>query len=62
VKRLMLGCAAKRILLADHSKFGVVNGTKHADLEDIDVLISDTGLPDHRYTELRSAGIDVERT
>ena len=42
----MLGCAAKRILLADHSKFGVVKGTKHGDLDDIDVLISDTGLTD----------------
>ena len=40
----MLGCAAKRVLLADHSKFGVVKGTKHGDLDDIDILITDTGL------------------
>jgi len=62
VKRLMLGCAAKRVLLADHSKFGVVKGTKHGDLDDIDVLISDVGLTDDQYTQLRTAGIDVERT
>ena len=62
VKRLMLGCAAKRVLLADHSKFGVVKGTKHGDLDDIDVLISDAGLTDDQYTQLRTAGIDVERT
>ena len=49
VKRLMLGCASKRVLLADHSKFGVVKGTKHGDLDDIDVLISDTGLTDGQY-------------
>jgi DeoR family transcriptional regulator, fructose operon transcriptional repressor len=61
VKRLMLGCAAKRILLADHSKFGVVKGTKHGDLGDIDVLISDTGLTDDQHNQLRTAGIDVER-
>ena len=61
VKRLMLGCAAKRILLADHSKFGVVKGTKHGDLDDIDVLISDTGLTDDQYAQLRTAGIEVER-
>jgi DeoR family transcriptional regulator, fructose operon transcriptional repressor len=61
VKRLMLGCAAKRVLLADHSKFGVVKGTKHGDVDDIDVLISDTGLTDDQYTQLRTAGIDVER-
>ena len=62
VKRLMLGCARRRILLADHSKFGVISGTKHADLDDIDVLITDTGLPDDQYTQLHSAGITVERT
>lgn len=62
VKRLMLDCAAMRILLADHSKFGVVNGTKHADLADIDVLISDTGLTDDQNAQLRSAGVQVERT
>ena len=62
VKRLMLSCAAKRILLADHSKFDVIKGTKHGDLADIDVLISDTGLTDDQTAQLRSAGIDVERT
>jgi DeoR family fructose operon transcriptional repressor len=62
VKRLMLGCAAKRVLLADHSKFGIVKGTKHADLDNIDVLITDTGLTDRQYSQLRTAGINVERT
>ena len=62
VKRLMLDCAAKRVLLADHTKFGVINGTKHGDLNDIDVLISDKGLTDAQCTELRTAGIEVERT
>ena len=62
VKRLMLGCAAKRILLADHSKFGEIKGTKHADLTDIDLLITDTGLGEGRADQLRSVGMDVERT
>ncbi len=61
VKRLMVDCAAKRVLLADHSKFGAVKGTKHADLGDIDVLISDSGLTEHQYAQLRTAGIEVER-
>ena len=52
VKRLMLDCAAKRVLLADHSKFGVVKGTKHGDLDDIDILISDTGLTDGHYSAI----------
>ena len=62
VKRLMLGCAAKRVLLADHSKFGVVKGAKHGNLDDIDVLITDAGLTDEQCTQLHSVGIDVERT
>jgi DeoR family fructose operon transcriptional repressor len=62
VKRQMLGCAQQRILLADHSKFGAVKGTKHGDLNDIDVLISDAGLSDDQYAQLQTAGIIVERT
>ena len=61
VKRLMPGCAEKRILLADHSKFGIVNGTRHGGLDDIDTLISDTGLADEQCAQLRAAGIEVER-
>lgn len=61
VKRQMIECAAKRVLLADHSKFGVVKGTRHADLRDIDVVITDTGLPDDQRAQLLTAGIDVER-
>jgi DeoR family fructose operon transcriptional repressor len=57
----MLGCAAKRVLMADHSKFGEVKGTKHGNLSDIDVLISDTGLADDHHRQLLSAGIEVER-
>ena len=62
VKQRMLDCAAKRVLLADHSKFGIVKGTKHGDAGDIDVLITDDGLTDEQCAQLRSAGIDVERT
>jgi len=62
VKRRMLDCAQRRILLADHSKFGAVKGTKHGDLNDIDVLISDTGLTDDQCAQLQTAGIIVERT
>jgi len=38
-----------------------VKGTKHADLGDIDVLVTDTGLADDHYTQLLGAGIEVER-
>jgi DeoR family fructose operon transcriptional repressor len=60
-KKAMLECAAKRVLLADHSKFGVVKGTKHADLSDIDVVITDSSLPDDAQAQLHSAGVQVVR-
>ncbi|SDZ42586.1 transcriptional regulator, DeoR family [Micromonospora pattaloongensis] len=62
VKRLMLGSARRRILLADHSKVGGVSLCKHADLSDIDLLITDTGLPDADLKALRAAGLEVELT
>ena len=62
IKRLMTTCARRRILLADHSKFGVISGTKHADLGDIDLLITDNGLPNDHFAQLQRAGLSVERT
>lgn len=62
VKRHMLDCAAKRVVLADHGKFGVVKGSKHADVRDVDVLITDTGLSDDWCERLRTAGVEVRRT
>ncbi len=62
VKRHMLDCAAKRVVLADHGKFGGVTGSKHADVRDVDVLITDTGLSDDWCERLRTAGVEVRRT
>jgi DeoR family fructose operon transcriptional repressor len=62
VKRLMLASARRRILLADHSKVGAVSLCKHADLSDIDLLITDTGLPEADLRALQAAGLHVEQT
>ncbi len=62
VKRLMLASAQRRILLADHSKVGEIRGTKHGDLSDIDLLITDTGLTDDVLSQLETTGMSVERT
>jgi DeoR family fructose operon transcriptional repressor len=58
----MLSAARTRILLADHSKLGLVSLCKYGDLADIDLLITDAGLPDDELAALRAAGPDVERT
>lgn len=60
VKRLMLRAARRCILLADHSKIGVVRGSQHAKITDLDLLITDTGLADEPRTALESAGLSVQ--
>lgn len=56
VKRAMIGSARRTVLLADHSKVGVDHLARFAALDDIDVVVSDTGL-DAGYAErLRAAG------
>ncbi|MFJ3957113.1 DeoR/GlpR family DNA-binding transcription regulator [Arthrobacter sp. NPDC090010] len=60
VKRAMLSSACKRVLLSDHSKIGSVSTVQHATLEDIDLLITDSGITKSQLDELRSAGLAVE--
>jgi DeoR family fructose operon transcriptional repressor len=60
VKRHMISCAKRRILLADHSKVGLIRGNRHGDLSDIDLFITDTGLPDAQRRALEAAGPTVE--
>ena len=62
IKRLMLHSAQRRVLLADHSKVGHLSVCKHADIADIDLLITDTGLPPDQLLALEAAGLTVERT
>jgi DeoR family fructose operon transcriptional repressor len=59
-KQLMLSAARRRILLADHSKVGLVSLCKHGELRDIDLLISDTGLLDDQRVALRATGLVLE--
>ncbi|MCW2846174.1 MAG: putative transcriptional regulator, DeoR family [Marmoricola sp.] len=60
IKRLMLHSAQRRILLADHTKLGRVSLCKHADLADIDLLITDDGVPAAELKALRATGLTVE--
>jgi DeoR family fructose operon transcriptional repressor len=60
VKRLMCASARRRILLADHSKFGRVSNWRHAGLADIDLVLTDDGIEPQMLESLRSAGVEVE--
>lgn len=61
VKRATLTIAARTVLLADHSKVGVVSLARYGELDQIDLLVTDTGLPLEDMRELGDAGLRVIR-
>ena len=58
-KKALAAIAAKRILLLDHSKWGVSSLCSSIRLEDIDVIITDTAAPSDSVEEARTHGIEV---
>lgn len=61
LKGLMVRAARKTVLLADHTKIGAVCLHRYADLVDIDLLITDTGLAPELAEEIAAAGPEVVR-
>jgi len=59
VKRAALHVGRRRVLLADHTKYGNDSVLRYGDLEDVDVLVTDTGLPEEGVDELQARGIEV---
>ncbi len=48
-----------KVLLIDSSKFGVVKTAYFADLEDFDIVITDTGIPEDYEKFIQKAGITL---
>jgi DeoR family fructose operon transcriptional repressor len=61
VKRAMVGAARRAVLLADHTKFSQDYMAHFAELSDVDVIYSDTGLDRGLAAELEAAGPEVVR-
>ena len=59
VKRATLSIAQHTVLLADHSKIGVASLLGYGDTEQIDTLITDSGLPPDQARDLQDAGLRV---
>ena len=55
----MINCVQKRIVLADSSKFGKKGFGKICNLEDIDVVITDSGIPEIYKEKLEEKGIEI---
>ena len=61
VKSAYVAAARRTVLLADHSKYNSAHFAHVADLSQIDVIITDSALPDEAATELEAAGPTVIR-
>jgi DeoR family fructose operon transcriptional repressor len=59
-KALMLAAARHRILLADHTKLGAERLCRHGSLDDVDLFVTDAGMPEDDLRALRDAGVEVE--
>jgi DeoR family fructose operon transcriptional repressor len=61
IKRAMVQAAQRSVLLADHTKFGNTYLATFAELSEVDVVISDTGLDLALAADVAAAGPEVIR-
>ncbi|MBF8289473.1 MAG: D-beta-D-heptose 1-phosphate adenosyltransferase [Chloroflexi bacterium] len=59
VKRAMIQAARRSVVLADHTKVGQDHLSRFAALDEIDTLVTDTGLDAQVVEEFRSRGLKV---
>ncbi|MEV4915913.1 DeoR/GlpR family DNA-binding transcription regulator [Streptomyces tirandamycinicus] len=62
VKRALVAAARRVVLLADSAKYGEEHFARFADLADVDVLITDSGLSPEDAAAVEAAGTEVVRT
>ena len=60
VKRAMIASARRAVLLADHTKVGNDHFARFANVEDLDLIVTDDRLADGLADELESAGPAVQ--
>ena len=59
VRRAMVRCAERVVVLLDSTKFGVVSLVTVAPANGVDAIVTDTGAPELELSQLREAGVDV---
>ena len=57
LKRASLNSSLTRILLVDSTKFGDIKPAHYAELEDFDIVITDTGIPDDYARIIENLGL-----
>lgn len=58
-KRAMVRCAQRVVVLADSSKIGRENTVRFAEVEDVDVLVTDAGISDEDHAALTRRHVEV---
>jgi DeoR family fructose operon transcriptional repressor len=58
-KRAIVRCARRTVVLADSSKIGVETPVRFASLDEVDVLVTDSGISHQHRTALEQAGLEV---
>lgn len=58
-KRAVIEGSARKVLLADSSKFGRIRSDYFADLQDFDYVVTDTGLSSEYQTTITDLGIQL---
>lgn len=59
VKRAMCRCAQQVVVLSDHTKVGEESAVRFASIDEVDVLVTDTGLASGDRRALEEAGVEV---
>lgn len=59
VKRAMIAAATQVVLLADHTKVSDEHFVRFGGVQDVDVLVTDTGLSDEEADLFREVGLEV---
>jgi DeoR family transcriptional regulator, fructose operon transcriptional repressor len=59
VKRATCRAAQQVVVLADHTKVGEEDAVRFASIEEVDVLVTDPGLPPPQREALEEAGVEV---
>jgi DeoR family fructose operon transcriptional repressor len=58
-KRAIVAAGRRVVVVADASKVGVENAQRFASLDDLDVLVTDSGIEDEDRAALEKAGLEV---
>lgn len=59
VKSAFVGAARRRVLLADHTKYGIDHFARFAEVADLEAIVTDSSLPDYAVADLTAAGPKV---